>query len=447
MLKRFRNVASLVVAVAVLAGLFGSTTPAAAAPQSAATIRLAPAVYSGPASGNFVINVYGNTQGQQMRAYEFGLTYDKTKIDILSITEGPFMKDFATANGGSTTSATGGWNAAGNTGTIAPAGYAIAGAGSLGVSGEGIIAVITCQALAATSGGTPLAFAAGAFLADETITPMTPLTAQNSQLWLGEQPPTPDLVVNSVGVVVDPADSTKYKVQATVKNQGGGNAIASSLQVKIDGANFETVAVGPLTIGSSLTVTTVAQATLTPDSDTIDACADSAGVISEIDEGNNCGSYSYSLISDTAKGDTPVNADLKKYISLRAPAAIDHTNWVLKVGANSRSDNATSGLGVKSNGNWTVTAADLDAANTNGKMKEYTGTAFATAQLFDPLHVAVATDVTLPTAGTVQTGTPNVDDNWQDFNTTFSQNVRFRDLALNTTWYHIVVTFAGATSF
>lgn len=447
MTKQMRTLGTVVLAATVLAALFGQAEPAAAA---GATLRMAPAVYVGPASGTFTINVYANTNQNQMRGYEFGLTYDPTKIDITAIAEGPFMKNWATANGCSTTSATGGWDVSGNSGTVAPAGYVVmgcAGPPPIGVVGEGIIAVITVQALSATSGGTALQFNAGAFLMNENAEPITPLTKENSTLWLGEQPPMPDLVIESLTVKPSAFDPAKYKVEAKVKNQGGAAAAASKLEVKIDGTTFETLDVSALAVGASATVETANERTLTPDSDTIQVCADSQGTVVEINEGNNCADTAYSLISDTDQVDTDVNADLKKYISLRAPKDIQHTEWNLKIGANAKSDNGTDGLGVKSNGNWVVSATDLDTTNTNGRMRQFNGTSFGTFQLAAPLHVVAENDVTLPTLAPLQTGGPNVNDDWQNFNVTFTQMVGFKDRALQNDWYHIVVTFIGTTSF
>ncbi|MCL0061077.1 hypothetical protein M1N88_04365, partial [Dehalococcoidia bacterium] len=98
-------------------------------------------------------------------------------------------------------------------------------------------------------------------------------------------PPMPDLVVTDVSTEWVEVGET-YTVTFTIENQGGAEAIASTASIKIDDAEADTADVPALAAGATHEVTTDAF-TLTGDEDTIKVVADSLGVVTEGDEGNN----------------------------------------------------------------------------------------------------------------------------------------------------------------
>ena len=95
----------------------------------------------------------------------------------------------------------------------------------------------------------------------------------------------PDLVITDVHETWDTPGST-YNISYTIKNQGTADAVASSTEIKVDGAVFQTDSQSILAPGAEETKV-VGPVTFTPDSDSITVTADSAAVVFESDEANN----------------------------------------------------------------------------------------------------------------------------------------------------------------
>ncbi|MCL0099048.1 hypothetical protein M1O16_04350, partial [Dehalococcoidia bacterium] len=97
--------------------------------------------------------------------------------------------------------------------------------------------------------------------------------------------PMPDLVVTAVSTEWEDVGET-YTVTFTIKNEGDAPAAESTASIKIDGVEKATADIPALAAGATHEVTTDAF-TLTDDYDTIKVVADSLGVVTEANEGNN----------------------------------------------------------------------------------------------------------------------------------------------------------------
>ncbi|MCK4733667.1 MAG: right-handed parallel beta-helix repeat-containing protein, partial [Methanophagales archaeon] len=100
----------------------------------------------------------------------------------------------------------------------------------------------------------------------------------------------PDLIVTEMSG--ECVSLSTYNITYTVKNNGSMAADASTTSTRIDGTEVATEPVPALAIGESHT-STVGPFTLSGDNDTIEVCADSADVIYESNETNNCLSNLY----------------------------------------------------------------------------------------------------------------------------------------------------------
>jgi len=125
-------------------------------------------------------------------------------------------------------------------------------------------------------------------------------------------------------------------------------------------------------------------------------------------------------------------------IEITAPT--DITGWALSPQGD-QPKTTTGTLNVTSNSNWTVTVKDADAA-TGGKMTDWNGSAYGTTKLSNFMTVAAQTyEVTLPTEGTIASGSGNA-----NVTVTFKQTVSWSDQVLpGGHSYRIIVTFTGTT--
>ncbi len=152
---------------------------------------------------------------------------------------------------------------------------------------------------------------------------------------------------------------------------------------------------------------------------------------------------SLAVVLATLVANTQVAYGDPGFVDITPPPAI--TSWALAIG--DYPDNERTGLLiVTSDTSWTVTATDADTANTTGYMTSYNGTAYNTGtKLGNPMKVgcsAQGTQVTMPSGGTVATGSGNA-----NLTIFFRQKIEYRDPVLSTpNYYRIVITFTGSTT-
>lgn len=102
--------------------------------------------------------------------------------------------------------------------------------------------------------------------------------------------PEPDItIIDKSEEWIDPDDKSQgYKVFYTVKNQGNGAAGENTISLSIDGSPSGTQVCPALNSGNIYSGIFEGPFTILGDSDIILVCADSAGVVDESDETNNC---------------------------------------------------------------------------------------------------------------------------------------------------------------
>lgn len=103
-------------------------------------------------------------------------------------------------------------------------------------------------------------------------------------------------------------------------------------------------------------------------------------------------------------------------------------------------------LNVKANRDgWQVTAKDSDPV-TSGHMTEWTGSAYGSLKLTNPMKIKAAYEGTLPNVGVIQTGS-KTGAHGQDINVIFTQEGSYIDDPLpEGRIYRIVITFIGSYS-
>ncbi len=107
-----------------------------------------------------------------------------------------------------------------------------------------------------------------------------------------------------------------YNVTYTVENTGSADADASNTSLRIDGVEVATDHVPELLIGASYTGT-LGPFTLSGNNDTIEICADGDGVITELDETNNC-------LENVLEA--PGMPDLIVWVALKTPGYVNEDN-------------------------------------------------------------------------------------------------------------------------
>ncbi len=100
-------------------------------------------------------------------------------------------------------------------------------------------------------------------------------------------PEEPDLTITEKSETLD---GSTFTVTYTVKNNGGGNAGASTTSISVDGTQVATDSVGALAAGATHDGTVVIDSFDCPCGTdvTVKVCADNDGVVDESDETNNC---------------------------------------------------------------------------------------------------------------------------------------------------------------
>lgn len=380
------------------------------------------------------LDVYTNTA---TRGFQGNVSFDASKLIANSVTEGTFLSDWTTANGGEVVKA--GTTAINNTaGTIGTPGWAIMGGNtSSGATGSGTLCTIS---FTAKTGIDDLASITPTYakLADVTSIRIPGTTYEGGTVAIGNVA-MPDLAVSALSATK--VDDTTYTITYTITNQGNAAAAASTTSIVIDAGTPITVACPGLAASASDTVTTGNQ-TLTSGSDTIVVTADSAGVVSESVESNNSRTIVYATAGDA--GDTVINGNIAAKLVLTAPPAIDP--WNLIQGPNSVSGPAN----VKCNSDWQLQVHDQNA--TAGHMTKWmlsSGYDLST-KLTDALNVSCQSSKVLSaTPQTIATGTPAGQslDSGQDLTVGFDQYVYYADPVLTGGYsYHIVITITASVT-
>ncbi len=139
--------------------------------------------------------------------------------------------------------------------------------------------------------------------------------------------------------------------------------------------------------------------------------------------------------------DLLVSAPQGAQISITPP--LDISEWQI---VPDETNQETGTLNIKANKDgWQVTAMDSDTV-TSGHMTEWTGSAYSSYRLTNPMKVKAANEVPLPSEGVIQTG-DKTKGNGQDIDVVFTQEGSFIDPALPAGHvYRIIVTFTGSYS-
>lgn len=370
------------------------------------------------------------------RGWQMNVAFDAAKLTANSVTEGSFLSDYASANGGGTIPA-GAATIDNVAGTITIPGYAITGAGTDGPTGTGTLCTISFTAKTGIDDFASIA-PTGVVIADVTGTAIPGPVAMGGTVAIGNVP-MPDLIVSAASAAR--VDDTTYTITYTITNQGNAAAGACTTSIVIDGGAPITVACPALDAGASDTQTTAAQ-TVTDGSDTIVIAADSAGVVAESNEGNNTRTITYATVG--GDGDTPINGNIQAKLLLTVPAGIDP--WNLVQGNN----DITGSANVKCNTDWQLQVRDQDAATGGHMTKWLLGVYDSGTKLTAPLNVGCSASVDLSgTPQTIVTGTPagQSGDDGQNLIINFHQPVFFADPVLTGGYsYHIVVTFTASVT-
>jgi hypothetical protein len=370
------------------------------------------------------------------RGWQMNVNFDAGKLTANSVTEGSFLSAYAAANGGMTIPA-GAATIDNVAGTITIPGYAIMGAGTGGPTGTGTLCTISFTAKTGIDDFASIT-PTGVVISDVTGTAIPGPVMIGGQVAIGNVP-MPDLVVSALSAAK--VDDTTYTITYTITNQGNAATGACTTSIVIDGGAPMTVACPALAAGASDTQTTTAQ-TVTSGSDIIVVTTDSAGAVSESNEGNNTRTITYATIG--ANGNTSINSNIAAKLLLTVPASIDP--WNLVQGTN----DITGSANMKCNTDWQLQVNDQDTATSGHMTKWMLGVYVPATHLTAPLTVGCTTSVDLSgTPQTIVTGTPagQSGDSGQGLTISFHQPVFFADPVLTGGYsYHIVVTFTASVT-
>jgi len=432
--------AALLAGVALPVALTAAPAGAQAAPVG--DIHFTPSTSNVPSPttppSTFTVDVVASTTTAAVSGWQFGFTYDSSKVMVTAINE---SDEFLSTTGNTTFK---------NPCNFATAGT-VSGCASALISGNpssagGRMMTITFQSVA--NGSTPLTITPGAtgsfFSGAGGVTLAT--TLNNGTINVGPVAAANLVIQNATTVATTSPAGASFNVTFTVANTGNADAPASTANVAVGnatpataqvpvalltaGANSGTLTAGPFTLATGQTL---AQVTIT--------------------DGTATASTAYSFSSFNSTGSTELTASLAAFITLTAPPAVSNT--ALSVGANTFGGTGNT-LNVKTNlSSYSVTIAGDNA----GKFTEFDpGTsAYLTppsgAQLANALHVLTsAIDKTL--SGTAQPFVSNTRANYapggggDNYTISYTQQVTGTDAAVNPPHtYRQVVTWAAAGIF
>ena len=274
---------------------------------------------------SFDVNLAVNTS-VAVRGWQANLSFDAAKLTLNSISEGTFLSDYATANGGGTVS--GGIATINNTaGTAAIPGFAISGAGTGGPTGAGTLAVLHFTAKADVNNMANIGITS-IVLSDTVAATISGVAMTGGTAAIGTLPLADLTVSNVVASGVTGALNT-YNVSFQVNNVGNANAGASSASIVVEGGTPIVISVPAINAGANTTVTTTAPISISGSNDTFIITADSAVAIVESNESNNTANGSYSYVAPLSGNTTDINGDIVGNLSFTQPTAIDFGNFSL----------------------------------------------------------------------------------------------------------------------
>ncbi len=415
---------SIFAIVAIVVSLFAAAMPAFAAGVSVYTD-----VANKVQGDTFDLPIMINTT-TGIRAYQFNLTFDPTRLTVNTVKDGGWLK---TAGAGNCLVPVAPVvdNVAG---TIKGMSCSLLGDPTNTVSGTGPLAIINVTVKsAAPNGKAALTFApnlAGQSLGVKILDINSAVIALSSVApkWV-QVGPGPDL---RMALAFSPIGTGgAYNLKVTVTNNGGSASDADVLQVNatnVTAGGPYTFTVPALGVGASQDFS-VPGLTLTTG-------APNSVVTALLQVLGTSKSATYSPVFDT--GNVPVDASFGAFLKLTVPPAQNFGN--LKLGANV----ITSTLNVKCNTKYEVDV--MDNGTTAWKMTEYDGAAYKSIKLIDTLHVGSSQvpDITAGSASFFATSgvAGQAGDAGENFTTTFSQVLHYADPLLPSgETYHMELTF------
>jgi len=243
----------------------------------------------------FSVDIFMVTGGESSGA-QCSFTYDPDVVHCTGITPGTFYEENKPAGAtvmwfGTTDS----WdNEAGTIGNFSAACIPTA----TGAEGSGLFATLEFQAVGV--GTSSLGFAGGSVAGIGNVPEPLDTTLTGGELRVGEACSNPDLTITDLDCTWVTQGSS-YRVNFTLKNEGGSSSPGCGVAIKVDGTTQETVmcpALDPTETyrGSSGTLN------LLTDTVELQACADGQGEIAESNEGNNCMSTTWPGLPDAPTG-------------------------------------------------------------------------------------------------------------------------------------------------
>jgi hypothetical protein len=326
----------------------------------------------------------------------YTVTFDASKLTANSVTAGTFFSDYASAHGGTIYTPPAAINIDNTNGRIFMPGWGILG-GTGAPTGIGTLAVINFTAQAAANNSSTLISPTSSITVSDTEGYLIePIITTNGTLTVGAN--GPDLTVSNISTI---GTEGNYTVTFQVNNTGNVDAPASFATITGDVAGSPiTLPVGAILHGQSVPISS-GSISLSGQSDDFTVTVDSGNTVSEINEGNNTGTGSYSYVAPLPGQTTDVNGDIQLTLAFTQPTAINFGHMAL---GNNHQEGP---LNVKTNGAWQVNVSS-DIAD--GKMTKYGPTATpvytTSVKLHNSLRIATAGGYLTPQAE--QTNPANV---------------------------------------
>jgi hypothetical protein len=424
-----RTFVALFVMMALVAGLFGSAMPSAAAGTTLSTDP----VFVDAGNTNVAVAVKIDTD-QQIVGWQMDVTFPSsivtldTPAGVSWAEDTTWLKAAALAAGGDTFRVAGSVSNAAPTGSLRNA--AVSGLGfpaGTGATGVGQIAILNFNAIA--NGKAQLTFENVCLvLPNNTCAPGVVLAPSYIQVG-----PAPILSVSAISFSPTGLAGQQFKASITVANTAsaaypGGDPLSWSITNATGGAPASPVSLPAIGANDSYSFELTGFQ--------LNSGAQNATLSVSIPAFGTSRNAVYSPVSDS--GQTPVDATFGAFIDITPDTAINF--GALALGPNYTYGN----LNVKCNTSYQVDVYD----NVNAwKMTEFNGTAYGSRELIESLHLVSAQhDVAAGTPAALVSGfvSGQSGDAGQDFPLTYSQMLRYADPLLpGGSSYHTVLVFNG----